>query len=188
MQDTNQCLKSPCSRRKTTLLTSENGKDECQQQNNHGTWYDAQVAVLARYCGQPEIARRQIEEHSISRLKKQIDSDGSQPHELTRTLSKTYCVFNLTGFAVIARVAAGQGIDLWSGQNASGGSLQLAVNWMLPYLPEEKLWGGQQISLYDPVFSVPLLHLAHCGTGDPEIRETCEHLAQRPWDKMDFLA
>ena len=43
------------------LLESSLGRDEATRGNNQETWYDAQVAALALYTGQPEVARKIIE-------------------------------------------------------------------------------------------------------------------------------
>ncbi|MES2697466.1 MAG: alginate lyase family protein, partial [Verrucomicrobiota bacterium] len=64
------------------LLGSAPGKKEGAAQNNHGTWYDAQVACFALFAGRPEIARTQIEKSARQRIATQIEPDGRQPHEL----------------------------------------------------------------------------------------------------------
>ena len=43
------------------LLTSENGLDEADSGNNHGTWYDAIAVNLALFTGQDGVARQILE-------------------------------------------------------------------------------------------------------------------------------
>ena len=43
------------------LVESSHGREESKNGNNHETWYDVQVAGLALYTGQVDVARRTIE-------------------------------------------------------------------------------------------------------------------------------
>jgi len=98
------------------LLTSKNGIEERDQGNNHGTWYDVQVAVLALYCDKPAIAKTTLQRVKDLRLK-QIKEDGSQPHELKRTRTFDYSTMNLEAFLHLARLAEHVSMDLWSAQD-----------------------------------------------------------------------
>src|SRR5262245_616143 len=78
----------------TWLVTSSYGLEEGKNGNNHETWYDVQVAGLAFYTGQRDVARRTLE-GARQRIAGQIDPDGRQPRELERTRSFDYSEFNL---------------------------------------------------------------------------------------------
>ncbi len=41
------------------------GKDESSEKNNHGTWYDAQVAAIAMFVGERETARQIVENAKV---------------------------------------------------------------------------------------------------------------------------
>ncbi len=134
------------------LLTSENGSAEEAEANNHGTWFDVQVVAYATFTGRTDVARRQLERHTVGRLATQIDADGGMPHELRRTLSLTYCAFNLLGFLCLASLARHAGVDLWR----RGDALGRAVGHLAPYLTGERAWTHPQIVPFDR-YLVPLV-------------------------------
>ena len=126
----------------TWLLTSKNGQDEAKTKNNHGTWYDFQVAVLALYCDRKDDALTVFKRVDSSRIPKQIKEDGSQPHELARTRSFDYSKMNIQGFLKLARLAEHLDFDLW---NSNEKRLLKAVLFMEPYSNEEMKWPHKQI-------------------------------------------
>src|SRR5205085_1486360 len=67
------------------LRSSAIGKQERSAHNNHGTWYDAQVAALALFTGDTALARSTLEGAKTRRIAAQITPDGRQPYELART-------------------------------------------------------------------------------------------------------
>lgn len=169
------------------LLNSSHGKAACTACNNHGTWFDAQVAVFALFCGEESTARRQIESFSLERIEIQITPEGFQPHEMKRALSQHYCVYNLTGFAIIAQIAAKVGLDVWSWRGAEGQSLEKAVRWMLPFLDESTHWPGEQIKPFEKKSAAPLLFMAAEGCRNPEFSQIGSTLALYPWDKITWI-
>lgn len=115
------------------LLTSPLGLREKSEYNNHGTWYDAQVAQLALVTGRTELAKETLTRALTKRLAKHVEPDGSQPHELARTRPLVYSVFNLRGLATMAYQAEAVGIDWWHYQTADGRSLRGALRFLAPY-------------------------------------------------------
>ncbi len=109
------------------LLTSEIGKEEQRARNNHGSWYDAQVAALALFTGDTALARSTIEASKTRRIAAQITPDGRQPYELVRTRSLGYSVMNLEGLCRLAELGRHVGVDLWSYEAPSGGSIRKAL-------------------------------------------------------------
>lgn len=120
------------------LLTSEKGKREAASANNHGVWYDAQVAVFAHYAGRDDVARRVIRDVVHRRLEKQLAPDGSFPLELARTRPMNYSLYVLRGYLTLARVGDELGIDLYDQQTAKGQGLKEAIWFILPYVRGEK--------------------------------------------------
>ena len=127
------------------LLTSEKGIDEGNWHNNHGSWYDVQVAAAALFIGKEEIAKAQVARFK-TRLASQMAEDGSQPHELARTKSWNYSNMNLNAWIQMARLADQVGIDLWNYESPNGRSIELAVEWLFPYAAGEKEWDYKQIT------------------------------------------
>ena len=126
----------------TWLLTSKNGQDEAKTKNNHGTWYDFQVAALALYCDRKDDALTVFKRVDSIRIPKQIKEDGSQPHELARTRSFDYSKMNIQGFLQLARLAEHLEFDLW---NSNEKRLLKAVLFLVPYSNEEMKWPHKQI-------------------------------------------
>lgn len=87
------------------MLTDENGADEDSQHNNHGTWYDVQVAATAIFLGRNKMAKDRLLSAYDRRLRKHIKPDGSQPFELARTDAPGYSSMNLYASTMLAKMA-----------------------------------------------------------------------------------
>jgi hypothetical protein len=127
------------------LLTSKNGRDEAEEHNNHGTWYDVQVALLALATERNDIAQAVLSDVIKKRLEPHLAPDGSQPHELARTRSFSYSCYNLTGLFDLATLAKHVGIDLWNWQSESGASLRRSLEYLVPYADRQNQWPYQQV-------------------------------------------
>ncbi len=169
------------------LLTSDFGRAESREANNHGMWYDAQVVAFAMFCDRPGAARRQIETVTVARPEKQLAADGSQPHELARTLSLTYCTYNLLAFACVARLARPLGYELWDVKGEShNASFRDALRWMLPLYSGEAKWTHPQLKPFARSGSAILLNLAWQATGDDTLLPTLAQVTDHPWHAMTF--
>ena len=146
------------------LLNSEHGKGEARQRNNHGTWYDVQVAALALFTRQEDIARQALARARDERIKGHIEPDGSQPHELARTRSWNYSVMNLQSFFTLAALGEKVGIDLWNHTTHDGRNIVKALDFLIQYADPDgaKTWTWQQITESNPAQIVPLLYQAAC--------------------------
>ena len=127
------------------LLTSTHGLDEARTRNNHGNWYDAQVVGFALFTGQPLLARQRLDAVPTTRLAAQIEPDGRQPAELSRTRAMTYTVFNLHAMATLARLGVHVGLDLWAFETPDGRGIRRAVDWLVPYIEGRQTWPYRQL-------------------------------------------
>jgi len=131
------------------LLESSHGQSEAAKKNNHGTWYELQVAVLARFTGENAVAQ-----HFIGRLHNriafQIQPDGGQPAELARTRAFHYSVMNLEGLSNAIVLGTQLGFDLSQFRAEDGGGVETALDFLLPYVLEEKKWPYQQVTDWQP--------------------------------------
>ncbi|MGH7993704.1 MAG: alginate lyase family protein [Limisphaerales bacterium] len=127
------------------LMTSPIGLGEGRASNNHGTFYDTQVAALALFTGQTNLARQVLLAAREKRIASQIEPDGRQPRELARTLSFDYSVFNLRALMTLAAIGQNAGVDLWHYQTADGRSLLKALEFMAPYANPQRAWPYRQI-------------------------------------------
>jgi hypothetical protein len=138
------------------FTTAKIALEERAAKNNHGSWYFAQAIPIARYTGQDGLARALVEE-SKTLLSHQIQPDGSQPEEIRRVDGLGYSRFNLEALALVARHAAGLGLDLWRYTAPNGASLRQAVEFLRPYNAAPETWPHRQNEKLAPGFLDQLL-------------------------------
>ncbi len=148
------------------LRSSAIGKGERNAHNNHGTWYDAQVAALALFTGDSGLARSTLATAGTRRIASQVTADGRQPYELARTRSLAYSVMNLEGLCRLAELARHVGVDLWSYRSPRGGSIRRALDYLAPYADPRRKWPGRQITPTEPDLLVLPLEQARLAYGD----------------------
>lgn len=151
------------------MIDSPIGKDEADELNNHGTYYDVQVIAYAIFTGRRDLAIKQLN-FTKDRIRTQIEPDGSQPKELVRTLSWGYTNMNLTGFFTLARLAESVGVDLWNYKTPDGRSIRQAFLWLLPFVRNEKKWTYEQIKPRTFGQTIHLLNIAARKYQDPEYK------------------
>jgi hypothetical protein len=144
------------------LLTSKNGRDEAGARNNHGTWYDVQAMELALVLGKPEVAKQIADAARQKRIAVQIEPDGRQPLELSRTAALGYSYFNLEALFTLATLSEYAGVDLWHCQLADGqNALVAALDFLLPYVADpSKKWPYEQIKNFNRNDFAPQLRQA----------------------------
>ena len=128
------------------MLTSEKGKAENAAKNNHGTYYDLQVADYALFLGKRALAVDRLQQVKTRRIAVQIEPDGRQPLELARTNAFSYSVGNLDGLEQLATLGNEVGVDLWHYCTPDRRRIRAAFDFLLPYALGEKPWEYKQIS------------------------------------------
>ena len=96
------------------LLTSNHGFEEDNWHNNHGTWYDAQVAAFAIFVGNEDIAKQRLRITQMRRIGSQFDMNGRQHGELERTRPWHYSNFNLEAYNHLGHFGDKLGVDVWN--------------------------------------------------------------------------
>ncbi len=158
----------------TWMLESPIGKDEADSNNNHGTFYSEQVIAFALFTNRLDVASSEIEIFK-NRMESQLKPDGSQPFELSRTKSWNYVNMNLYGYFLIAKLAENNNISLWNQQITEGKNMKNALDWIVPYLKNEKKWEYEQIQKMGYEETIKILKLAAKKYSNPEY----ENLAKR---------
>ena len=170
------------------LITSDYGKDEYDERNNHGTWFDVQTAGIALLLGKTDLARTILENVKTKRIATQIEPDGSQPLEIARTRSLSYSSMNLRGFIHLANMAQTVGVDLWNYETADGRGIRKALDFLLPYAQSQKKWEHKQITnLETALEGLKLNYLVGAvKTGDKRYLEVTQSMT-KPSTELEIL-
>lgn len=158
------------------LQQSPNGRGEAEAANNHGTFYDVQVADFALFTGKLDLTREVLAAAKKKRLARQVMPDGSQPLENERTRSFSYSVMNLDGLMKLAILGDRAGINLWDFKTDDGRSIRRALDFLLPFATGEKKWKRQQITELKPQELIPLLLEAAIKFKDPGYEKTARQI------------
>lgn len=149
------------------LLTSENGKKESNAKNNHGSWYDVQVASMGLRVSNRHFATQTLQSSKEKRIAQQVQPDGKQPLELVRTRSWSYSIFNLQALFGLAALGDSVGVDLWHYQPPSAGGIRAALDYLVPFGLKQQEWPYRQITAWDTKGLVSLLRQAADAYNEP---------------------
>lgn len=127
------------------LLTSDLGKEEGSQKNNHGIWYDYQIARYAEFSGNTELLLETLNHVGERRIAVQIEADGQMPAEMKRTKSYSYVCYALKPLLALAEMGEKYGIDIAGYQAPSGASIAQALKFGLINSKNPEKWPGKQI-------------------------------------------
>lgn len=131
------------------IINSPQGKEEAAQANNHSVAYDAQLLAFLLYAGDTKEAEKIITDMADRRIYPQINPDGSQPHELSRTLAYGYSEYNVAHFLDILQMARKAGMSHLIPAEAQE-RIFTALDFLTPYLSEKApAWPYSQIHSFD---------------------------------------
>ena len=120
------------------LTTSQFGIDERDNNNNHSTWWGAQLAAFGRVADRKDLldtARVQYQRQ----LQVQMNERGVFPEEVSRTRPFHYTKYNLDAFTVLAKLLSEEGTDLWAFTSAQG-DLRKAIDWYMSFNGKLEEW------------------------------------------------
>jgi hypothetical protein len=158
------------------MLESQNGRDEATRKNNHGSYYDLQVASFALFVGKKDLAIRVLEDARRKRIATQIEPDGRQPLELARTKAWSYSNMNLDGLMLLATLGERTGVDLWNFQTTDGRSIRKALDFLTPVALGEQKWQYPEIGAVKPETLFPLMRRAAAVYRDKQYQATMNKL------------
>jgi hypothetical protein len=161
------------------MLTSEQGIEEGESDNNHGTYYDVQVVSYALFTEQLDVARRILESAGKRRIAAHVEPDGKQPLELERTKAWSYSVGNLAGLMALARLGEHVDVDLWSFETSDGRSIHKAIDYLAPFGLGEQPWPYQQINGFSADLFYPVLELAAAKYSDAGYADMLSRMPKR---------
>ena len=155
------------------LQTSWLGIQEAFRTNNHGMWYDVQLASFARFVGDDAAAKQRLTYITPLRISSQVESDGSQPQELSRASGFDYSLYNLEAMFTLASIGEKLGVDLWN--SPDDGGIEKALNFLLPYIEPSKQWSYGQSNI-DLESLYPFLRQAALAYQDPSYEQLIDKL------------
>ena len=142
------------------LVGTETGRDEAIHPNNHRSRYDKQLQAMARFVGQDDLAAYAAALVPSRHLDQHITPDGRQPHELARTRALSYAAGNLADLFDLARLAEHQGFVYWSAAPRNGGTIQQALDWLVPHFVDPAGFEYEQLTDHPGERAVSLLRRA----------------------------
>ncbi|MEU2421839.1 alginate lyase family protein [Streptomyces sp. NPDC007851] len=160
------------------LENSSFGKEEGAAANNHGTFYDMQLAALAYATGDRALAKQTVLDARAKRIDPQIAGDGSQPQELARTRSWHYSTFDLVAYTRLAAIGRHVGVNLWNYRGPDGQSLAGAVDYLLPAATGAAAWPHPELEFHRYA-ATDVVHAA-ADAGDPAAQRAVGSLEAPP--------
>jgi cellulose synthase/poly-beta-1,6-N-acetylglucosamine synthase-like glycosyltransferase len=128
------------------LLNSPQGVKERGALNNHGTCYDLQVAAIASFIDNQNVLFQTLA-RAKSRIAQQFMPDGTQPHEMQRTITAHYCCYNLQNWINLATLAQNYNVNLWEYRTSKGAGMIRSAEWLINHIG--KPWPYKQIDEFD---------------------------------------
>jgi len=122
------------------LNTHQNGIDEMNAKNNHGTCWVMQVASFAKLTQNKSMLDFCISRYKNILLPAQMAEDGSFPLELARTKPYGYSLFNLDAMTAICQILSTPQENLWDYTTSKGLNMRKAVDYMYPYIKDKDSW------------------------------------------------
>ncbi len=164
----------------TWMQTDPNGREEQAAANNHGVWFDYQLAGFSLFARQDAVARQVVAEAGARRIATQVAPNGSLPLELTRTRALHYSYFALEALVGTAQFGRCVGLDLWRYQTVDGRGLHAAFDFLAPYVGREASFPYPELKPDDASSeALPLFTAAAEAYGDKALADRAEALAQR---------
>jgi Alginate lyase len=131
------------------MNTSKKGLDEKKAENNHGTWWTAQIAAYATFTNDNSLQSVAWDRYRSYLVPTEVKPDGSCPREEARTKSLSYSSMNLDGFSVLCCLGQMAGQDLWRFRTPQGTGIEKSFYYVLPYVIDPAQWHKQQIAPYE---------------------------------------
>ena len=122
------------------MRTSQNGQQERDAKNNHGTCWVLQAGEFARFTQNAEVMTWCRDRFKTVLVAGQIAPDGRLPRELARTKPYSYSLFDMDVLCGIAQSLSTKSDDLWSFATPDGRSLRKLMAFMYPYIKDRRAW------------------------------------------------
>ncbi|WP_142501474.1 alginate lyase family protein [Klebsiella sp. 2680] len=171
------------------MTTSQNGIEEGNRHNNHGTWFDMQAVAFALFCGKTDEAKKRLELTRLQRITGQFDAEGRQMAELERTRSWHYSNFNLEAYNRLGHLGERVGINIWN-VTRDDHSLRKGYQYVAGFINSDTPWPWKDLDKMDDKKALRnIATAAHVWPDDPLFREKAQWLrAKYPDDITTLIA
>ena len=171
----------------TWMRESDIGIDEFNAHNNHGTFYDMQVANYALFFGDTELARRAVNRGMDLRIASQISIEGKQYAELERTTPFHYSAFNLDAMTNIARYGEQLKINVWKKRDKTRG-LKKGIDYLVPFVLAPETWPYKELKRMEQELALPLMLKAERGIGGGQYAAAAAAIPELPFEAQEYIA
>lgn len=120
------------------FVASESGQKERAAKNNHGTCFDIQLLTYYLFVEKKTEAYQLIDTFAEKRIYRQIKPDGTQPHELWRTLAYHYSNYNLEFITDFLITAKSVGKDYYAESPEIKARYLKAFDFLIQYLGKDR--------------------------------------------------
>lgn len=160
------------------MQTAPTGKEERAAKNNHGLWYDYQLATFALFARRPDLAREVLASVGPNRIDPEIAPDGKMPEELSRTKALHYSYFALEPLIGMAELGPCVGVDLWGYRGPQGQGIRTALAYLGQFVGNEAAFPYTDLKPEDATReALPLYDLAAAAYGDAGFAAKAEMIA-----------
>lgn len=169
------------------MTTSQNGFEEDNWHNNHGTYFDLQAASFALFSGQIAEAKQRLQITQLRRIANQFDNQGRQMAELERTRPWHYSNFNLEAYNKLGRLGEITGVDVWN-FSLDDHSLRKGYSYVAEFVNSDTPWPWKDIDKMDNKKAlVNIVSAARAWPEDPVFREKAQWLMANYPDDITTL-
>lgn len=122
------------------MMTNQNGKDEMNAKNNHGTCFVMQVASFATLTNNKELLNFCRNRYKTVLLPNQMAQDGSFPLEMSRTKPYGYALFNLDAMVTLCQILSTKDDNLWEFTTTKDLNIKKGIEFMYPFVEDKSKW------------------------------------------------
>ncbi|WP_114195794.1 alginate lyase family protein [Edaphovirga cremea] len=169
------------------MTTSQNGFEEDNWHNNHGTYFDLQAASFALFSDQREAAQKRLQITQLRRIPSHFDREGRQNAELERTRPWHYSNFHLEAYNKLGRLGDVADVDIWNFE-LDEHSLKKGYQYVANFIGSDQPWPYKDLDgVQDKKALISMITAARAYPDDAQFRQKAETLIGKYPDSIDIL-
>ncbi|CFQ63121.1 Alginate lyase [Yersinia enterocolitica] len=169
------------------MTTSQNGFEEDNWHNNHGTYFDMQAASFALFSDQKAAAQKRLEITQLRRIPSHFDIQGRQNAELERTRPWHYSNFHLEAYNKLGRLGEVANKDIWN-FSLDEHSLKKGYQYVAGFINTDQAWPYKDLDgVQDKKALVNMMTAARAYPTDPDFQQKAQYLMAKYPDAVEIL-